>query len=250
MNPSTLEVSDRIMNRRPIPDTVWRSPAGEVVSCVEKLKVLRENLEEIQQICQDALEDAVLMGCDERQFKQILGRLVQQIENPYREKSERSPSGSPCEKTRPDRERHERGERPLRNAEREQRPVDRTAFSRAAQDAAQPFDRPEGRKQIIERGAAGGPLLRRQVLQPHVPPRDHDADRRDESDDPAVEPCPEPARGVMKGSDEERDADCKKQNALDDAQGTGLQPGDELQVIAEGEHSGTDEKPDQVSDSP
>src|SRR2546426_5937632 len=33
--------------------------------------VLRENLEEIQQICQDALEDAVLMGCDESQFRQI-----------------------------------------------------------------------------------------------------------------------------------------------------------------------------------
>ena len=76
------------MSSRPIPETVWRSPSGEVVSCIEKLKVLRQNLEEIQQICQDALEDAVLMGCDERQFKQILGRLVQQIENPYREKSE------------------------------------------------------------------------------------------------------------------------------------------------------------------
>lgn len=76
------------MSSRPIPETVWRSPSGEVLSCIEKLKVLRENLEEIQQICQDALEDAVLMGCDERQFKQILGRLVQQIENPYREKSE------------------------------------------------------------------------------------------------------------------------------------------------------------------
>ena len=76
------------MSSRTIPETVWRSPSGEVLSCIEKLKVLRENLEEIQQICQDALEDAVLMGCDERQFKQILGRLVQQIENPYREKSE------------------------------------------------------------------------------------------------------------------------------------------------------------------
>lgn len=76
------------MSSRPIPETVWRSPSGEVLSCIEKLKVLRENLEEIQQICQDALEDAVLMGCDERQFKQILGRLVQQVENPYREKSE------------------------------------------------------------------------------------------------------------------------------------------------------------------
>jgi hypothetical protein len=74
------------MSLRPIPETVWRSPSGEIVACVEKLKVLRENLEEIQQLCQDALEDAVLMGCDERQFKQVLSNLVQQLENPYREK--------------------------------------------------------------------------------------------------------------------------------------------------------------------
>ena len=71
------------MNRRPIPDTVWRSPSGEVVACVEKLKVLKENLEEIQQLCQDALEDAVLMECDERQFKQVLVNLVKQLEHPY-----------------------------------------------------------------------------------------------------------------------------------------------------------------------
>jgi len=53
---------------------------------VEKLKVLGENLEEIQQLCQDALEDAVLMGCDERQFKQVLENLVRQLENPYGDK--------------------------------------------------------------------------------------------------------------------------------------------------------------------
>jgi len=76
------------MSSRPIPETVWRSPSGEVVSCIEKLKVLRQNLEEIQQVCQDALEDAMLMGCDESQFRQILRRLVQQIENPYRDKLE------------------------------------------------------------------------------------------------------------------------------------------------------------------
>ena len=71
------------MSSRPLPETVWRSPSGDIVSCVEKLKVLSENLEEIQQLCQDALEDALLMGCDERQFKQVLGNLVQQLENPY-----------------------------------------------------------------------------------------------------------------------------------------------------------------------
>jgi hypothetical protein len=68
------------------PEPVWRSPSGEVVSCVEKLKVLRENLEEVRQACQDALEDAVLMGCDEKQFKQVLEQIVQALDNPYKER--------------------------------------------------------------------------------------------------------------------------------------------------------------------
>ena len=75
------------MSSRRIPDTLWRSPSGEVVACVEKLKVLKENLEEIQQLCYDALEDAVLMGCDEQQFKQVLTKLVQLLENLYGERS-------------------------------------------------------------------------------------------------------------------------------------------------------------------
>ncbi len=62
---------------------VWRSPEGKVVSCVEKNKVMQENLAEIRQVCRDALEDAVLMGCDEQQFRQVLAELVTQLENPY-----------------------------------------------------------------------------------------------------------------------------------------------------------------------
>ena len=69
-----------------IPEPVWRSPQGEVVACVEKLKVLRENLEEIRQICQDALEDAVLMGCDDVQFREVLTELIQRLENPYKDR--------------------------------------------------------------------------------------------------------------------------------------------------------------------
>ena len=67
-----------------VPDPKWRSPEGEVIACVEKLKMLRENLEEIRQICQDALEDAVLTGCDEHQFRAVLKELVEELENPYR----------------------------------------------------------------------------------------------------------------------------------------------------------------------
>ena len=67
----------------PLPEPVWRSPSGETIACVEKLKVLRENLEEIRQVAQDALEDAVLMGCDAQQFRAVLAELVARLENPY-----------------------------------------------------------------------------------------------------------------------------------------------------------------------
>ncbi|MHA1536047.1 MAG: hypothetical protein ACTSUD_00695 [Alphaproteobacteria bacterium] len=63
---------------------VWLDPQGEPVSCAEKIKVLNENLGEIQDMCQDALEDAVLMGCDEAQFRQVLDRLARSLSNPYR----------------------------------------------------------------------------------------------------------------------------------------------------------------------
>jgi hypothetical protein len=62
---------------------VWRSPEGKVIACVEKNKVLQENLAEIRQVCRDALEDAILMGCDEQQFRQVLAELVEHLENPY-----------------------------------------------------------------------------------------------------------------------------------------------------------------------
>jgi hypothetical protein len=62
---------------------IWRSPKGEVVACVEKNKVLTENLEEIRQICQDALDDAVLMGCDEQQVRAVLTSLIGDLVNSY-----------------------------------------------------------------------------------------------------------------------------------------------------------------------
>ncbi len=65
------------------PDIVWHGPSGEIIACFEKNKVMRENLIEIQRTCQDALEDAVLMGCDEHQFRAALTELVASLANPY-----------------------------------------------------------------------------------------------------------------------------------------------------------------------
>ncbi len=62
----------------------WLDEAGEPVACVEKLRVLAETLDELRQAAQDALEDAVLMGCAEGQVRRVLQDIVAGLENPYR----------------------------------------------------------------------------------------------------------------------------------------------------------------------
>ena len=62
---------------------VWSQPDGEPVSCLEKIKVLNQNYGELRAIAQDALEDAMLMGCDEQQFRNLLHDLINGLENPY-----------------------------------------------------------------------------------------------------------------------------------------------------------------------
>jgi hypothetical protein len=65
-----------------LPD-VWRGPDGEVVSCVDKLKLLEENLAELREMAQEALEDAVVMGCDEGQTRRVLADLVAGLDKPF-----------------------------------------------------------------------------------------------------------------------------------------------------------------------
>jgi len=62
---------------------LWRTPEGKAVSCLEKLKVMNGNVDEIRQMCQDAFEDGILMGCDETQIRQVLHEIVETLKNPY-----------------------------------------------------------------------------------------------------------------------------------------------------------------------
>jgi hypothetical protein len=67
---------------RPAPP-VWRQPDGAPVSCLEKIKVLNENYAELRQIAQDALEDALIMGCSEAQMRAALHQLIDELSSPY-----------------------------------------------------------------------------------------------------------------------------------------------------------------------
>lgn len=62
--------------------TVWRQPDGKPVSCLEKIKVLNQNIQEIETLCADALEDGVLMGCDADQIKAALHELIEGLKAP------------------------------------------------------------------------------------------------------------------------------------------------------------------------
>ena len=67
------------MNNLPI----WLRDDGSVVSCVEKIKVMQENFDELKQYAQDAFEDGLLLEMSETQLREALHRLVDQLVNPY-----------------------------------------------------------------------------------------------------------------------------------------------------------------------
>lgn len=71
-------------NSVPAP-AVWKKPDGSTVSCTEKVKVLNENWHDIKEALQDALDDAILMGCTESQFKAEYKRLVESLVCEYKE---------------------------------------------------------------------------------------------------------------------------------------------------------------------
>jgi hypothetical protein len=64
-------------------ETIWRRPDGSIVACTEKIKVLRENLEELRQMAQDAFEDALLMECEESQIRAVFQDVIARLDNPY-----------------------------------------------------------------------------------------------------------------------------------------------------------------------
>ena len=68
--------------RVPKAPPVWRQADGKPVSCLEKIKVLNQNVQEIETLCADALEDGVLMGCDVDQIKEALHALIDGLKPP------------------------------------------------------------------------------------------------------------------------------------------------------------------------
>jgi hypothetical protein len=63
----------------------WLRGDNSVVSCTEKIKVMKENFDELKQMAQDALEDGLLMEVSETQMRDALHKLVDELINPYKQ---------------------------------------------------------------------------------------------------------------------------------------------------------------------
>lgn len=61
----------------------WKYASGMSISCNEKIKILNENYREIEEIIKDALDDAVLIGMDEEEYKNTLNNLITSIKSDY-----------------------------------------------------------------------------------------------------------------------------------------------------------------------
>ena len=70
-------------HHHPATPPIWSTDEGRPIACMEKIKVLNENYAELRQIAQDALEDALLMGCSEAQVRAALHALIDTLHNPY-----------------------------------------------------------------------------------------------------------------------------------------------------------------------
>ncbi|MEE9330914.1 MAG: hypothetical protein V3U89_01665 [Methylophilaceae bacterium] len=72
------------MANKPLP--IWIRDDDSIVACTEKIRVMKENFDEIQQITQDAFEDGLLMEVSETQMREALHHLVDELLNPYPKK--------------------------------------------------------------------------------------------------------------------------------------------------------------------
>lgn len=59
---------------------VWHNDANEKVTCIEKIKVMEQGLDELVQIAEDLLVDGVLMGISKPQLRDTMAQLMQSLE--------------------------------------------------------------------------------------------------------------------------------------------------------------------------
>ncbi len=58
---------------------LWVDKNKKVISCDESNKILNENFYEVKNIIQNSFDDAILMGCDENDFKKKVSVFIDEL---------------------------------------------------------------------------------------------------------------------------------------------------------------------------
>ena len=59
----------------------WIGKNKHKVSCKEKIKILNNNIDELQEMISEIYDEAILMGVDEKQLKNVLLEIVKNTQN-------------------------------------------------------------------------------------------------------------------------------------------------------------------------
>ena len=68
------------MNKSNAKEFLWIDKNNKIISCEETNKVLNENFTEVSSVLQSAFDDAILIGCDEDDFKKKIIKLMNSLE--------------------------------------------------------------------------------------------------------------------------------------------------------------------------
>jgi DNA-binding transcriptional regulator YhcF (GntR family) len=63
----------------------WHNDNGNLIACIEKIKVMQENLTEISSMIQDIIDDGVLMDISESQIKEAIKSIIDNISFSYKD---------------------------------------------------------------------------------------------------------------------------------------------------------------------
>lgn len=66
----------------------WKTTTGATVSCTEKVRVLDDNFKELRELAQEALDDAVLMGCPAKDVLDTMISMLSELQSQYPDQSE------------------------------------------------------------------------------------------------------------------------------------------------------------------
>ena len=68
-------------SNKPFIPKYWIGKNNEKISCKEKIKILNSNIDDLQEMISEIYDEAILIGIDEKQLKDVLFKIIKNMKN-------------------------------------------------------------------------------------------------------------------------------------------------------------------------